>query len=373
MSSVLPLPAWKKILFGLIVTALVLGVVELGLRLAMGPPPASTIVYNAFGPRDGWFNVSDGMVRSPFVEVDPPPPFPVAYSGQRCAVLGGSTVHGGSPDVGNDGEFPALMTQDLGFPVINLAAPGFDSFDHLAMTRELLAWPWSCLILAGGHNDFGNLYFLSRYGDTGSGLKARAMAGLEQLYLFSQLHRLVARPEWSQTRLPGVPSSTEGFVDPARLWQALRHFQANTERLLWLAKEAKVPVLVVIPAGNLLQTPTQQFCTGPDCAVDVYQQALAARQRDPVTASALLRRARDLDQIPLRAPSAALEILRSSAEKYGFPVVDAERELPQERDLQVPQRPLFRDAVHLSVSGHRAMARILEPAVSAMLEEPKQP
>ncbi len=367
MSTAPPLPLWKKILFGIAVTAALLGVFELGLRLGLGPPPAARVVYNAIGARAAWFTEQQGQVRAAFVDQDPPAPFPAAFEGRRCAVLGGSSVHGGAPEISSAGEFPALIATELGFPVVNLGAPGLDSFDHLAMAGELLAWPWSCLVLYGGHNDFGNMYFMSRYGDAASGGMARAQAGLERLHLYAQLHRLIRAAEWRPDRLPGVPRSTEGFVTPARLWEALRHLEANTRRLLWMAKRADVPVLVVLPASNLLQQPTQQFCTGPDCAVDLYSQASSLRQRDPAAAAALLRRARDLDQIPLRAPSAARDVLRAAAEEQGFPVLDAEQALPQERDLAVPARSLFRDAVHFTAEGHQAMAKIVGPEVRELV------
>lgn len=361
------LPLWKKILFGLVVAVGLLGALELGLRLLLGPPPASTVVYNAIGERERWFQEQGGQVRAVFVDHDPPAPFPAALEGQRCAVLGGSSVHGGSPDLQQAAEFPALLAAELGVPVLNLGAPGLDSFDHVELTRELLAWRFSCLVLYGGHNDFGNMYFMSRYGDASTGAMARVQAGLERLHLYAQLHRAVRAAEWSQSRRPGVPSSTEGFVTPGRLWQALRHLEANTRQLLWMAKKAGVPVLVVLPASDLTQRPTQQFCTGPDCAVDLYQQASQLRQQDPAKAAALLRRARDIDQIPLRAPTAAREVLAAAAAEQGYPVLDAEAALPQERDLQVPSRLLFRDAVHFTAEGHRAMAKIIAPELRALL------
>lgn len=371
MSSPPPaLPVWKRVVFGLVVALALLGLLELVLRSTLGPPPASTVVHNAIGARERWFQEQGGQVSAVFVDHDPPAPFPAAYEGTRCAVLGGSSVHGGAPEIAATGEFPALLTESLGFPVVNLGAPGLDSHDHVKLAAELLRWPWSCLVLYGGHNDFGNMYFMSRYGDASSGSMARVVAGLERLHLYAQLHRLVRAAEWSPSRLPGMPSSTEGFVTPARLWQALRHLEANTRQLLWMARQAGVPVLVVLPASHLLEQPTQRFCTGPDCAVDVYQAAIAARQRDPAQAAALLRRARDLDQIPLRAPGAAREALRAAALEAGFPVLDAETALPQEPDLAVPARALFRDGVHFTAEGHRAMATLIAPELRRVVGGP---
>ena len=361
------LPLWKRALYSLVVVTALLGTTEAGLRLLFGPPPPPTVVYNAYRQHTSWFLEAGGEVRAAFVDLDPPAPFPAQTDQKRCAVLGGSSVHGGSPDIASTGEFPALIAAQVGFPVVNLGAPGLDSFDHRAMLAELLRYPWSCLILYGGHNDFGNTYFQSRYGSLSSGLQARARAGLERFQLFAQLHRLLSPPEQSGERRGGMPTSTEGLIDETRWWAALRYLEANTRSMLWMAKQTGVPVLVVSPVSDLQQSPGQRFCTGPDCAVDLYNQASRVYSSNPTEAAALLRRARDLDRLPLRAPSAAQAALKRAAEEAGAIWVDAEARLPQDSALPVPARSLFRDAVHFTTEGHAAMAKLLAPEVKQMV------
>lgn len=152
-------------------------------------------------------------------------------------------------------------------------------------------------------------------------------------------------------------------MDEGRWWATLRYFEANTRQMVWNAKRAGVPMLIVSPASDLLGTPTQGFCTGPGCAIELHQEAMSVRASDPDKAAALLRRARDLDRLPLRAPGAAVDVLRQIAEEDGLIFVDAEALLPQESGLAVPARSLFRDAVHFTAEGHQAMAELLAPHV----------
>lgn len=361
----------RKLAFALVTSLLLLAVVEGALRLVFGPPPPPVLVYNTYNKKQGYFAESGGQVKATYIELDPPAPFPAQPTGPRCMVIGGSSVHGGSPDVSAKGEFPALIEASTGITMVNLGVPGHDSFDHVNVVKDALRWPWTCMVLYMGHNDFGNTYFQARYGDLAGGLQARAQATFERLQLYVQLSRLVKPTAGTATRRMGLPTSTEGFMTETRWWAALRYLRANTEQILWMAEKAGVAVVMVSPASSLLDRPAQGDCSEPGCAMMLYQQAVKLRSADPVEAAALLRRARDNDRVPLRAPGAAQDALRSVAQEHGALWVDAEAALPQERDLKIPAKALFRDAVHFTVAGHQAMATLLAPAVQQAASAPK--
>lgn len=369
-SSPPPLSRSRRALFGLIFAALLLGLAEAALRLVLGPPPPPVKVYNAIGEHATWFEVENGKVNPVYINIDPPAPFPAAYNGKRCLALGGSTVHGGTPSLGQGGEFPSLIANMIGVPVLNLANPGLDSFDHVEIMNRVVQWPFSCLILLGGHNDFGNAYFQQRYGTLASGLQARARAGLEHFQLFVQLNRVlsplegVARTE--QTRGGGAAA----LVDDQAWWAALRYLEANTRRMVWLANKHGIKTILVSPPSGLHVPPGDRDCSGPNCAWQVYNEGLATINSDPQRAAELLRRARDLDRLALRAPSAAQDAMRQIAEEEGAIFVDAERLLPQEANVPIPNRDLFKDGVHFTAAGHAAVAQLLAPYVAEALNQP---
>ena len=360
----------RRALFGLFFAAFLLGTVELVLRLLLGPPPPPVKVYNAIGEHASWFSVKDGRVTPDYINIDPPEPFPVEVNGKRCAALGGSTVHGGTPSLGMPNEFPNLTGQLVGVPVLNLANPGLDSFDHVEIVTRLVQWRFDCLVLLGGHNDFGNAYFQKRYGTLASGLAARARAGLENFQLFVQLNRVLAPPEGVSRSEQTRGGSAANLVDDQAWWAALRYLEANTRRIAWMARQHGVKLIIVSPPSGLHVPPGQRDCSGPDCPWTVYQEAQATISVDPSRAAELFRRARDLDRLALRAPSAAQEALRRVAEEEGAIFVDAERELPQEQSVPIPDHTLFQDGVHLTASGHQAMARLLAPYVYNAVNSP---
>lgn len=358
-----PLSRARRALFGLVFATFLFAITEIVLRAYMGPPPPPVKVYNAIGDHASWFSVNSGRVTADYINIDPPEPFPVSWNGKRCAALGGSTVHGGTPSLGMPGEFPNLVAQQVGFPVLNLANPGLDSFDHVEIVTRLLQWRFDCLVLLGGHNDFGNAYFQKRYGTLASGLAARARAGLENFQLFVQLNRLLAPPEGVSRSEQTRGGSAANLVDDQAWWAALRYLEANTRRIAWMARQHGVKLIIVSPPSGLHVAPGQRDCSGPSCPWTVYQEAQAAIYSDPQRAAELFRRARDLDRLALRAPSAAQDALKKVAAEEGAIFVDAERELPQEQSVPIPDRDLFKDGVHFTSEGHQAMARLLAPYV----------
>ena len=358
-----PLSWRRKLLYGLLVTALVLGGAEAGLRRAFGPPPPPVRVYNALGEHSTYLVAKNGALDASFVNPNPPAPIPQRWDGPRCAVLGGSSVHAGTPNLRPDEEFAGLIALKTNIPVINLGSPGLDSFDLVQITRELAPYHWSCLVVYTGHNDFGNAFFQARYGDLASGVGARARAAFEHFQIFVQLHRLLAPVEG----LPRKKMSEDGpeypLLDETRWWATLRYLESNLRQIVYTAKKAGIPVILVVPTNSLLEKPGDGECEGENCATPVYEEAIKLRDSDPTKAAALLRRACDLDRVALRAPTAAQDATRRVALEEGATLVDADALLPREDGLNIPAQDLFSDGLHFSAEGHKAMAELIAPYV----------
>lgn len=358
------LPWRRKLLFSVLFAGMVLLFVEIVLRVFLGPPPPPVKVYNALGAHGEFFKKVGDYVQTTYVDQDPPQPFLQKPNAPRCAVLGGSSVHGGSRGLNAESEFPNLIARNTGIDVINLGSPGLDSFDSVQIVDQMVAWPWSCIVIYDGHNDFGNAYFQSRYGDTISGLGARTRAGLERFQIFVQLNRLLT-PIEGQPRKHTRPGEEKELpmMDDNRWWSALRYFEANLRQIVWKADEHDIPVILVTPVSNLTQPPGQTTCDGDRCPEKVYQAAVAMSRTDPVKTAELLRQARDMDRQALRAPTEAQRAVARVADEEGAIFVDAENGLPNDGRIPVPASALFNDGVHFSAAGHVAMANVISQAV----------
>ncbi len=336
-----------------------LAVLEFALRLALGPPPPPVRVYSALGEHERYLVAQDGRISTPYIEIDPPSSAEAA-TGPRCAVLGGSSVHGGSP-VHHSQEFPALLGKALGIDVVNLASPGLDSFDMLRVVDDMVQWKWACVVLYGPHNDFGNAVFQERFGSPLGALGAHGNAFLGRFQLYAQLGR--AMNASGRARSKQWVSSMEGGLYGARRATALDYLVANHRRMVWTARRAGIATVVVSPVADITAVPGVDCATG-ECAGSVYREAVRLADIDPYRAASLLRRARDIDPVALRAPTEAGDRLRAMCEEEGAVYADVERLLPEDSALPVPSGDLFVDPVHFSAAGHRAMAVALEPFVA---------
>lgn len=357
----------RKALAGLAVALLLLAGLELGLRGAWGPPPPPVRVYSGVGEVSAWF-VGDDQGWAPSYQQSPAQgPFPARYAGPRFAVLGGSSVHGGSHRVGPEAEFPGLLERQLGVPVLNLGAPALDSFDHVQIAATLERWDWTAVVLYAGHNDFGNAFFHDRYGGASGWAEARALAGLEHLQLFVQLRRGIGGREGRQSPALDQEGGHLPALDDNRRATAARHFEANLRRIAWRLGERGVPLVLVTPVSDLLGPPLGLDCPTEPCAARLFEQGRGLLASDPARAVGLLEQARDLDPMPIRAPGSAAEAMRRVAsDTDGVLLVDAARDLPRDSAAAVPDRRLFQDPVHLSLYGHQAMAALIAPTVSGL-------
>jgi len=358
---------------GMLVAACVLSMAEVCLRLTLGPPPPAVQVYSRSESKGSWLELSNGLVsptfqgrlgdalRVAFLEgvfaADSPQP--------RFAVLGGSVVHGGTPNMPSGEEFTALLGQKVAANGINLGNPGLDSHDLVGILEELSVYRMDAWVVYAGHNDFGNGYFLQRYQGWPGGLRAHGRSVLEGFQLFWQIRKLAPRAV-SQGAEPN-PSSQFAApeIGPAEKSHILMDYLRNMRRIVWLAGEAEVPLVLVVPAGALLLPPLGQCQEG--VAMKLWRQGVAQHaDQNPEALNALLE-ARDADCIPLRMPGEAQDGLRELAHAPHVWRVDAARELPREPGLDIAASSLFVDHVHLSTAGHQALAELIAPTLRAAL------
>jgi lysophospholipase L1-like esterase len=355
----------SRLLSGLLVAAVVLAGVEGALRLVLGPPRPAVEVHVLGRAPERYFTLEEGSLRPGYLPPHERLELPLVSEAPRFAVLGGSSVHEGRHGVGREREFTQHAADLLGVQGLNLGAPGLDSFDLVRMLHELLPSSLDALVVYAGHNDLGNVAMGRRRGGLARALELRGQAGLERL----QLYWLLARALCKLGNEPPRQGRPEPLSDSDRA-MALRHFEANVEHMLWQAEGADLPVVLVVPVSRLTEPPEVQPCDEPACPASTWRRGMALRERDPAQASALLRRARDLDRLAIRAPSALQERLRQLAVRDGVSLLDAPAVLPWEPGLEVPAGALFSDHLHLSAEGHRALGERLAETLAPLLELP---
>ena len=372
-------PDWKrKLVMGIVVASCTLCLVEVALRFTLGPPPPAVQVYSRSPITDGWFEESDGMIMPRFQALFgiedfrkgwiPEGSFKVDSPNRRFAVLGGSTVHGGTPDLHVSGEFPALLGQATGSNGINLGNPGLDSHDIVQIAEELRAYPMDAWVLYTGHNDFGNGYFLQRYQGWAGGFQAHARSVLEGLQLFWQLRSLGELTTTHGTEPDPEHQFDAPGTEPAQKAHIQMDYLRNMRRIIWFAEQANIPVVLVVPASGLFMAPVGRCEDG--ASRKLWKQGMRQASEQSPEATTSLQQARDADCIPLRILSQAQDGLRELARAPHVYLVDAPNELPRDPDTNVASSSLFFDHVHLSKRGHRQMADLIAPTLRQVLQSP---
>lgn len=358
---------------GLVVATMVLAGVEGLLRWTLGPAPNPVKVYGALGDRDQFFKVEDGMVQRLYGE-NPLPPFPMTSDTPRIAVLGGSSIREGTPDLTPDREMPGHLASLLDTDVVNLGAPGLDSYDILEIVEEIAPFDFDALVVYTGHNDLGNAVFESRYGTLPSALYAYTYGGLSHLQLFSQLSRiLVPRTGTDRRTRPMMAPAKDEIqpLDPLRREITIRAFDRNLDRIAWITQQRDQPLVLVVPVSDLTAWPQSAPCEPGHCPDDEFTRARALTATDPAGAVEILRTLRDQDPACVRAPTATESRVRAVGARYPHvTLVDPFPVLPRDPTFDIPNRRLFIDPVHFSPMGHTELASVLEAPVRAVVSSP---
>lgn len=357
----------RRLLAGVLLVVITVVVAEGLLWLLGGPPLPPLQVFQSRGEHAVYLSITDHQVQPTYQDVSPLQSFD--QRALAAAVLGGGSVHGGTPLEPTE-EFSGLLAQRLGFPVHNLGAPGLDSFDLVSVVEELSAVSLKLLIVYAGHNDLNNLMLRQRYDDMSGVFSERFLPVLEQLQTFSMLYRRLLPP--SGTQAPAQPERIrrDESLRPSAAQRAIavRYFTTNLERIVWLCQQRSLPLVLVVPASDLLAPPARDHCYDDKCAKGLWFRGVkAVNNFRPQEGLGFLRQARDIDPISARASSDIEAAVRSFHRRPGVTVVDAAVDLPRKANHLVPEHSLFEEATYFSAAGHVEMANLLEEPVRRLL------
>jgi hypothetical protein len=359
-------PPWAgRLVSGLLVAAIALLLVEAALRLALGNPAPPVRVVVGITEMDSYLQRDGDRVLTTY---QPPSgiSFPARLSGPRVAVLGASSVHGGTPMGAGvseqeiwDLEFAGQLEQITGIPTLNLGRSGASSRYLVAILEELLEYSVTTVVVYSGHCEIGNVYFEKRYSGF-SGFALKGHPALERLQLFGQLRRLlegvVPNTETAET-IPDPPLSDREIAVIEST------FRDHLERIVEETRKAGVRLVLVSTACDLTYPPVFAPTPRGEANYERWSEGMALRASEPRRARELLEQARDASLRPVRASTGIEAVARDVGAQPGVRLVVAQDELPLDSQGAVLAPWLFADELHLSRDGHRAMAELLAPVI----------
>jgi lysophospholipase L1-like esterase len=254
--------------------------------------------------------------------------------------------------------------------VANFSFYGLRVFDLATRVKHSLAWRKPDLVIYyGGHNDYSFWYrnhvlphfyilepspVLRWLTMRVEGLVTFLSTRIEmnwggELSNFPQVVLEPALLSWTQ-RMGLVTISSALFEKVDRL--ALDRYKQYLARIVQVTGEAKVPLLIITPVGNLHEAPVG---IGGD-AEALFRQGL--QETDHSKHVALLRQARDAERFnfTIRAKEPLLAHLRSlPADNHHVSLLDLASLWP--RAGQHLDQQIFSDSIHLIPKLHNKMAR----------------
>ncbi len=394
----------KRLIMGLVVAALFLGVLEAALHLVLPAPPPRLVrqLWNASAPA---FTEQGGQVLATFQDQDIIPPFSAepAPGRVRVMVFGESSVRAGS-QIALTEEFPALLEQALlnaarDVEVLNLGRPGMDSHGMRILVEQAVAYKPDVAVIYTGHNDIGNAYMTKRYGDVQGATMAKLRLAVDQLRLYGLLRKVVERTAPAQFVPNSMTQHSTEALPPEQRELAEVEFRRNLEWIVRRLKQAGARVVLSTVGSDLMQwnaglaacsealpegtwvNDGMRLVLRPEVPSDAQLEAamkvapdcpelyfMRGRRRDAAGdgrgALEDLVRARDLDRVPLRATAGIIEGIKAVAASEQVPLVDYEARIHSD----LGHHYLFADVVHLSAAGHQLVAQTVLPVLKGEVD-----
>ncbi len=349
-----------------------------------------------------------------------PQSFPAAKATNefRIFALGGSTVQG--RPFSAETAFPTWLQLGLRaadpnteWTVVNCGGISYASYRLLPVLREVLTYQPDTILLYTGHNEFLEEQMVRTVEEMPAWrLKVqawgrhwhtiRAVSALRQ-------HRSDRRVESysDSTRMPSEVAArldSKGGLsfyqrDDAGRRQIFRQFERNLERMVRLCRDAGVPLVLMNPVSDLMDTPPFKIANNSSLSSsarrtfdEAWDQARAgdlttAERRetlrravsiDPrhagahyllgrhdgehgrhLSARAALIRAKEEDLCPLRMLEPMHQSILAIARAHKLPLVDVRALIAERSNGNIPDNTWLVDHVHPSIRGHQTIAEAL--------------
>lgn len=335
----------------------------------------------------------------------------------RIFALGGSTTYG--EPYASETSFPAFVGKFLeaanpnrDIEVINCGGLSYASYRIRFILQEVLEYSPDLILIYTGHNEY-----LERRSQIFSGtsesndseswpeFQVNKLARFKTVQLFNQAltKEKNRRSEVEPTKLAREVNALLDYQGGLEDYQrsklnrrlVAKEFRFNLSSMIQMCKARNVPLVVVGPVSNLLDTPPFKFENRPDLSEEelteldrqwelatgsasqrLAEQAaeavlridsehagalyllgcLAANRKDFGSAKELLLGAKDSDVCPLRAPAEIVDVLKEVIQESGTAFVDANEVFEALSEGGIVGKKWLVDHIHPSVEGHRVLA-----------------
>ncbi|HVB31236.1 MAG TPA: GDSL-type esterase/lipase family protein [Gemmatimonadaceae bacterium] len=364
---------WLFLIITVLTPFIFLGVVELGLRVVW--PGGAVPVFVRAPAQMGDYLLPNPALATRYFSIEQRPPSPIVEpfaahkpaKAFRLFVLGESTAAGFPwPPTGTFSHLLQDVLRDVmpgdSVEVINLAIPATNSYAVLDQTGAVIAQHPDAVLIFLGHNEYYGALGVGSTESVGSSPAiVRAYLWMERFRTFMLLRRGVTRLRRMFATQPAAGPQAASFMETVAADQQIpldgpayragvRQLQSNLQRILARFREAGVPVFIGSQVSDdrdlhPFASPANAAAGGADA---VYDSAQAADARhDSVDARRLYVRARDLDVVRFRAPSAFNDVIRSVAR--------------EEHATYVPVVEAFRAASPQGIVGHNLILEHVHP------------
>lgn len=423
-----PSRPWLFRLLALALPLVVVGMAELGLRLAGYGYATGFLVRTRVAGQARFIDNPDfarryfppGLARAP-----EPVSVPVVKLADTCriVVLGESAALGDpEPAYGFARQLEVLLEARYPgrkFEVINAAVTAINSHVIRAIAQDCVALKADAWVLYMGNNEVIGPYGAGTV--FGAQTPPRALVRAQLAFKTTRIGQALDALHWRLARPPQLPQSWEGMemflkqqirqTDP-RMDRVYAAFQHNLQDILRLGARAGARLVVCTLVANLKDCPpfgslhrpdlttaelvqwdqwvqegaAHQAAGRPAAAQAVYQQALRVDDQfaelhfrigrcqwalgDFAAARHSFQRALDLDTLRFRADSRINQILRQVAQaqaQAGVTLLDAEQVFAQHSPHGVIGNELLWEHVHLNFEGNYLLARTVAEQLQTLL------
>lgn len=419
-----------RLITGILIPLVLLGMLELGLRIfGYGFDASPMVPYNLNGRqafcdnfRFPWRFFSPDISRdfNPFIFIDRKP-----ANTYRIFILGSSAAQGVPDSAYAFGRILEVMLQEtfpwIRFEVFNTALTAVNSHAVLPLARECVKHQADLLVVYMGNNEVVGPYgpgtvFAPFYSSLAFVRFHIALRTLRLGQLMSRLARALPLKKNSSRVWRGMEMFLERQVPAAdpRLKSVYRHFKSNLEDIGRTARTKASAVIFCTVATNLKDCPPfaslqrqDLFAERRNEGEDFYRQGiekesaadyqgavqcyLSASRIDDCFADLYFRlghcywllgdyenarlaflKARELDTLRFRADEEINRLIRETAagqEAKGIYFADIEKVLAAESAHGISGGEFFYDHVHMNFSGNYLTARTLVDKVKSLLPD----
>ncbi len=335
----------------------------------------------------------------------------------RAFCLGGSTVQGRPYSV--ETSFTTWLKLDLQagrpdmeYEIINCGGISYASYRLVPLMRELLEYEPDLFVIYTGHNEFLEDRTYQRIKKT-----PRSLLRLHRMLLSLRSYALADRfisNRRAKRRTAKTPPKTvlendvrtkldleKGLESYHRdeTWRqgTIEHFRHNLDAMLRMAREKKVPVILLNPVSNLKDCPPFKSQHRDDLTegqnhelADLRERAAGLGWDDAYGKIALLEKgaqidnsdagllfllgrcyerlgrsaeakkwfvlAKEQDVCPLRILEPMHRAIHEAASRYHVPLVDVQSLIEEQAEGGIPGNECLLDHVHPSIKGHQLIA-----------------